>query len=144
MYTLCPVFEHVCSNLKRNARLTVISQFKIESVIDFMQSCRVYRFFDRSTEIGQILPTFTELLLFLVVFNVRKFNTRVRKSRYSGETLQVPIHCCDVSKPPYLFSGELCTSTLHCKLLFVYTVCCRRTRKCFSVLRTRKSDVILT
>ena len=43
-----------------------------------------------------------------------------------GETLQSPIHCCDVTKPPYLFSGELCTSSLHCKCLFVYTVCSRR------------------
>ena len=43
-----------------------------------------------------------------------------------GETLQSPIHCCDITKPPYLFSGELCTSSLQCKRLFVYTVCCRR------------------
>ena len=61
-----------------------------------------------------------------------------------GETLQSPIHCCDVTNPPYLFSGQLCTSTLHCKRLFVYTVCCRCGGQCFSVLRTRKSDVILT
>ena len=33
--------------------------------------------------------------------------SRVRKSRYSGETLQFPIHCYDVMKLPYLFSGEL-------------------------------------
>ena len=26
-----------------------------------------------------------------------------------------PIYCCDVTKPPYLFSGKLCTSPLHCK-----------------------------
>ena len=31
---------------------------------------------------------------------------RVRKSRYSGEMLQSPIHCCDVTKLSYLFSGE--------------------------------------
>ena len=43
-----------------------------------------------------------------------------------GETLQSPIHCCDVTKPPYLFSGDLCTSSLHCKSLFMFTVCCRR------------------
>ena len=61
-----------------------------------------------------------------------------------GKRLKYPIHCCDVTNPPYLLSGELCTSPLHCKLLFVYTVCCRRTGQCFSVLRTRKSDVILT
>ena len=61
-----------------------------------------------------------------------------------GKRFKYPIHCCDVTKPPYLFSGELSNSTLHCKLLFVYTVCCRRTGQCFSVLRTRKSDVILT
>ena len=61
-----------------------------------------------------------------------------------GKRFKFPIHCCDVTKPPYLFSGELCTSPLHCKLFFVYTVCCRRTGQYFSVLRTRKSDVILT
>ena len=61
-----------------------------------------------------------------------------------GKRFKSPIHCCDVTKPPYLFSGELGTSPLHCKLLFVYTVCCRRTGQWFSVLRTRKSDVILT
>ena len=44
-----------------------------------------------------------------------------------GKRFKSPIYCCDVTKPPYLFSGELCTSPLHCKLLFVYTVCCRRT-----------------
>ena len=61
-----------------------------------------------------------------------------------GKRFKSPIHCCDVTKPLYLFSGELCTSPLHCKLLFVYTVCCRRTGQCFSVLRTRKSEIILT
>ena len=34
MYTRRPVFAHVFSDLKRNARLAAISQFKIESVID--------------------------------------------------------------------------------------------------------------
>ena len=68
---------------------------------------------------------------------------RARKSCYGGETLQSPVHCCDVTKPPYLFCGELCTSPLHSKSLFVYTVCCRRGGQCFAVLRTRKSDVIL-
>ena len=61
-----------------------------------------------------------------------------------GKRFKSPILCCDVTKPPYLLGGELCTSPLHCKLLFVYTVCCRRTGQCFSVLRTRKSDVMLT
>ena len=61
-----------------------------------------------------------------------------------GKRFKSPVHCCDVTKPPCLFSGELCTSPLQCKLLFVYTVCCRRTGQCFSVLRTRKSDVIVT
>ena len=60
-----------------------------------------------------------------------------------GKRFKSPIHCCDVTNPPYLFSGELYTSPLHCKLLFVYTVCFRRTGQCFSVLRTRKFDVIL-
>ena len=31
-----------------------------------------------------------------------------------GKLLKSPVHCCDVTKPPYLFSGELCTSPLHC------------------------------
>ena len=44
----------------------------------------------------------------------------------AGETLQSPIQCCDITNPPYLFSGELCTSSLHYKRLFVYIVCCRR------------------
>ena len=44
-----------------------------------------------------------------------------------GKRFKSPIYCCDVTKTPYLFSGELCTSPLHCKLLFVYTVCCRPT-----------------
>ena len=60
-----------------------------------------------------------------------------------GKHFNSPIHCCDAMKPPYLFSDELCTSPLHCELLFVYIVCCRRTGQCFSVLRTRNSDVIL-
>ena len=61
-----------------------------------------------------------------------------------GKRFKSPIHCCDVTKPPYLFSGELCIFSLHSERLFVYTVCCRRTCQCFSVLRTRKSDVIVT
>ena len=65
-----------------------------------------------------------------VLYNI----PRVRRSRYSGETLQSPIHCCDVTKPSYLFSGKLCTSPLHCELLFVFIVCCRRTSQCFSML----------
>ena len=67
---------------------------------------------------------------------------RVRKSRYWGEMLLSPTHCCDVTKPPYLLCGELCTSPLHSNRLFVYTVCCRRRGKCFSVLRTRHTDVV--
>ena len=27
-----------------------------------------------------------------------------------GKRFKSPIHCCDVTKPPYLYSGELCTS----------------------------------
>ena len=59
-----------------------------------------------------------------------------------GKRFSPPIHCCDVTKPPYLFSGELYTSPFHCKRLFVYTVCCLRGGQCFSVHRTRKSDVV--
>ena len=53
-----------------------------------------------------------------------------------------PIHCCDVTKPPYLLSGELCTSPLHSNRLYLHTVCCRRGGQCFSVLRTRLTDVV--
>ena len=53
-----------------------------------------------------------------------------------------PIHCCDVTKPPYLLSGELCTSPLHSNRLFVYTVCCRRGGQCFSVFRTRHTGAV--
>ena len=44
-------------------------------------------------------------LKFCILFS--RSRTRVRKSRYSGETLQSPIHRYDVTKLPYLFSGEL-------------------------------------
>ena len=53
-----------------------------------------------------------------------------------------PIHCCDVTKPPYLRSGELCTSPLHSNRLYLYTVCCLRGGQCFSVLRTSHTDVV--
>ena len=53
-----------------------------------------------------------------------------------------PIHCCDVTKLPYLLSAELCTSPLHSNRLYVYTVSCRRGGQCFSVLRTRHTDVV--
>ena len=66
----------------------------------------------------------------------------VRKSRYWGEMLLSPIHCCDATKPPYLLSGELCTSPFHSNRLYVYTVCCRRGGQCFSVLSTRHTDVV--
>ena len=68
--------------------------------------------------------------------------TRVRKSRYWGEMLLSPIHCCDVTKPPYSLSGELCTSSLHSNRLYVYTVCYRRGGHYFSVLRTRHTDIV--
>ena len=53
-----------------------------------------------------------------------------------------PIHSCDVTKPPYLLSGELCTSPLHSNRLYVYTVCYRRGGQYFSVLRTRHTDLV--
>ena len=31
-----------------------------------------------------------------------------------GKRFKSPIYCCDVMKPPYLISSELCTSPLHC------------------------------
>ena len=72
----------------------------------------------------------------------RMYKPRVRNSRYWREMLLSPIHCCDVTKPPYLLSGELCTSPLRSNRLCVYTVCCRRGGQCFSVLRTRHTDVV--
>ena len=59
-----------------------------------------------------------------------------------GKCFCPPIHSCDVTKPPYLLSGELCTSPLHSNRLFVYIVCCWRRGHCFSVLRTRHTDVV--
>ena len=70
------------------------------------------------------------------------FSPGVRKSRYWGEMHMSPINCYDVTKPPYLLSGELCTSPLHSNRLYVYTICCRRGGQCFSVLRTRHPDVV--
>ena len=79
---------------------------------------------------------------FLLSLSISPCRPRVRKSRYWGEMLLSPIHCYDVTKPPYLLSGELCTSPLHSNRLYVYTVCCRRGSQCFSVLRTRHTDVV--
>ena len=69
-------------------------------------------------------------------------SSRVSKSPYWGEMLLSPIHCCDVTKPPYLLSGELYTSPLHPNRFYVYIVCCRRGGQCFSVVRTRHTDVV--
>ena len=69
-------------------------------------------------------------------------SSRVRKSRYWEEMLLSPIHCCDVTKPTYLLSGELCTSSLHSNRFYMYTVCCWRGGQCFSVLITRHTDVV--
>ena len=41
-----------------------------------------------------------------------------------------------------LLSSELHTSPLHSNRLYVYTVCCRRGGQCFTVLRTRHTDVV--
>ena len=60
-----------------------------------------------------------------------------------GKHFNSPIHWCDATKSHYLFSGELCTSPLHCELLFVYIVCCLHTGHCVSVHRTRNSVIIL-
>ena len=66
-------------------------------------------------------------------------SARVRKSRYWGETLQVP--------HPLLWRNEASIldqrRTMYFPLaLFAYTVCYRRTEQCFSVLRTHKSDAV--
>ena len=67
------------------------------------------------------------------------YRPRVRKSRYWGETLQVPHPLLWRNKDSLLDQWR----TMHFPLvLFAYTVCCRRTKQCFSVLRTHKSDVV--
>ena len=57
-----------------------------------------------------------------------------------GNASSSPIHCCDVTKPPYLISGELC------RLLPPCTVCVHSVlsahRVVLLVLRTHKSDVV--
>ena len=61
-----------------------------------------------------IIFLFKQTQLLFKVFNLRKQSMPlVRKSRYWGEMLLSPIRCCYVMKPPYLLSGELCTSPLH-------------------------------
>ena len=63
-----PPMAHACSILKIKARLAAISQFKIESVTDFLQSCQPYRLFDRSTKLDKTyLHVYTELFLFIPV-----------------------------------------------------------------------------
>ena len=88
---------------------------------------------------------FKEMLIYsltVIHYFLVDYRPRVRKLRYWGEMLLSPIHCCDVTKPPYLLSGELCTSPLHSNRLYVYNVYCRRGGQCFSVLRTRHTDVV--
>ena len=82
-----------------------------------------------------IIRVFLLLLGFTTLFN--NLGHGCANSATEGKRFSSPIHCCDVTKPLYLFSGELCTSPLHSKRLFVYTVCCRRGGQCFAVLRTR-------
>ena len=67
---------------------------------------------------------------------------RVRKSRYWGEMLQVPHPLLWHNEASLLVQWRTMYFALYCKLLFVYTVCCRRSGQCFSVLRTHKSDVV--
>ena len=99
----------------------------------------------------QICFTLFHCMIFLFLFFNILFHIELYRLSHGcvnhdseGKRFKSPIHCCDVTKPPYLFSGELSTSTLHCELLFVYIVCCRGTGQCFYVLRRRKPDVILT
>ena len=49
---------------------------------------------------------------FAVIYRVQ--NTGAQITILWGNASSSPIHCCDVTKPPYLISGELCTSPLHC------------------------------
>ena len=56
-----------------------------------------------------------------------------------GNASSSPIHCCEVTKPPYLFSGELCTSPLHC----LRTSCAVVAPSCASLCsKKHKSDVV--
>ena len=87
---------------------------------------------------------FCEIELLLLQSDYQCTRPRVRKSRYRWRSASVPHPLLYVTNSPYLFSGELCTSTLHCKRLLVYTVYRRPGGQCSSVLRTRHSDVILT
>ena len=50
----------------------------------------------------------------------------LRKSRHWGGNASVPPPLLWRNEPSYLFSGKLRTSSLHCKRLFVYAVCCPR------------------
>ena len=42
------------------------------------------------------------------------YNTGAQITILRGNASSSPIHCCDVTKPPYLISGELCSSPLLC------------------------------
>ena len=61
-----------------------------------------------------------------------------------GKRFKSPIHCCDVMKPPYFISGELCTFPCTVNSCLCTSCAVGATGQCFSVFRTRNSDVILT
>ena len=96
---------------------------------------------------GRVIGFWTVHIVVLFTYKsdfrgLHDIRARVHKSRNWGEMLLAPVHCCDVTKPLYLLSGELCTSPLHSNRLYVYTVCCRRGGQCFSLLRTLHTDVV--
>ena len=47
-------------------------------------------------------------------FSLSRQTTGAQMTILRGNASSSPIHCCDVTKPPYLISGELFTSPLHC------------------------------
>ena len=61
-----------------------------------------------------------------------------------GKLIKSPMHCCDVTKPPYLFSSELCTSP--CTVNFCLCTPCAVGAPVSASLCSEyvKSDVILT
>ena len=70
---------------------------------------------------------------------------RVRKSRYWGETLQVPHPLLWRNEASLLVQWRTMYFPLALWTLFVFIVCCRLTGQCFSVLRTsirRHTDVV--
>ena len=61
-----------------------------------MRKLELYLGYFFQTPIGREIKTTVKIRIFLFA----TFSPWVRKSRYWGEMLLSPIHCCDVTKPP--------------------------------------------